>query len=320
MVVWLVISSYRNDEDVVRIIEQAHACDRRLFERILVVDSEGTGKIPDVIKDRGWDDVSYRSYDRNLGSGANLCERLCIAAEGGADYAYAVNHDGNVDPNVFSTLLKEAGSVEKIGAVYPLGLMTSAGLYNITGTRQLPLPAKLVSSPPAEPLIDVFWSSSNGALYSMNPVRQGIVPWPVMWMGWEDLEYGWRLRDQGYRQVIVSNAIYRDNHEYVQTWIGKTVDKPAWRTYYGFRNLLLAIRRSRNRPLYYAVAAYKVIVECGLIILARSSKWKRLRELCAGIITGLTASMDIVPELMGKESHFSSPSSQCIDLHVRGSK
>ncbi len=287
MVVWLAISSYRNDEDVGRILDQVHGSSKQLFDRILVVDSEGTGAIPRVVRDRGWDRLIYRSYDANLGSGANLCERLRTAAEGGADYAYALNHDGCFDPKVVTSLLKAAGSIENLGAAYPLSYLTAAGLYNVTGTRELPLPAKLVASPPKEPLLDVFWSSSNGALYALAPTRCGIVPWDGMWMAWEDLEYGWRLYDHGYRQVIVCEAVFHDNYEYRSTCIGHVIRKPAWRNYYFMRNLILAIRRTRNRPLYHATAVFRFILECGVILLARDNKWKRLRWLCAGAIDGI---------------------------------
>lgn len=292
MNVWLVISSYRNDAEVVALLDRVRPLVPGFFAHVLIVDSTGTGAIPELLESGAWSHITYSSYDCNLGSGANLCERLRIAAEAGADYAYAVNHDGNVDPDVVSALLKVAGSSENLGAVYPLGLMTNARLYNMTGTRELPLPAKFVSTPPSTRLLDVFWSSSNGALYSLKPARQGLLPWHAMWMGWEDLEYGWRLKDHGYRQVMVSRAIYRDDHEYVETWVGTTVDKPAWRTYYCFRNLLFAIRRSRNRPLYYAVVTYRMAIECLLIFLVRDSKWKRLREVAAGVVDGLMSSPD----------------------------
>jgi len=300
--VWLVISSYRNDDDVMRILEEVKASEPSIFDRTLVVDWDGTGVIPEFLIERGWDDVIYRSYDQNLGSGANLCERLRAAAEGGARYAYALNHDGSFDPRVVLALLRAAESVENLGAAYPLSFLTSTGSYNLTGIRELPLPAKLVSSPPTNRLLDAFWSSSNGALYSMAPVKQGIVPWSALWMGWEDLEYGWRMADHGYRQVIVCDAIYRDNYEYKQTWLTKTIDKPAWRTYFNIRNLIFAIRRSRNRPLYYAVAAYRAALECGLIILARGEKTSRLRGLCLGAIDGLTGRMSTFAEAGSKHS------------------
>jgi GT2 family glycosyltransferase len=286
--VWLVISSYQNDDDVIRILDQVQSFGRDVFERILVVDSEGTGTVPALLADRGWDRVIYRSYPHNLGSGANLCERLRLAAEGGADYAYALNHDGEFDANVIRALLDAAQAVENLGAAYPLGYLRSAQRFNLTGTRELPFPAMLVESPPPDPLTDVFWSSSNGALYSTAPATRGVLPWSAMWMGWEDLEYGWRLSDHGYRQVIVRDAIYSDNYEYKQTWLAKTIDKPSWRTYYNFRNLILAVRRSRNHPLFYAVVIYRTLLELAMIVLVRDFKFTRLRGVCRGLWDGLT--------------------------------
>jgi GT2 family glycosyltransferase len=288
MVVWLVIASYRNDESVLGILEQTlQDPGSGIFERILVVDSEGTGVVPRRIEERGWRNVIYRSYEHNLGSGANLCERLRLAAEGGADYAYAINHDAYFDPNVVSRLLACAASQPDLGAIYPLGYLTNLGLYNLTGTQRLPLPARLAKSRPASPLLDVYWSTSNGALYSMDPTRRGIVPWDAMWMAWEDLEYGWRLNARGYRQVIVCDAIFRDTEEYSRDWFGRALHKPAFRTYYFGRNLLLAVRRSRNAPIYYLVAFYRLALEAVVILLAKPAKGHRLRLLLAGAIAGL---------------------------------
>jgi GT2 family glycosyltransferase len=120
-----------------------------------------------------------------------------------------------------------------------------------------------------------------------------------MWMGWEDLEYGWRLFDHGYRQMIVCEAVYRDNYEYQETWVGKTIDKPVSRTFYTFRNLILAIRRSRSRPSFYVVAIYRMLLELMLIVLVRDSKWPRLRNLCKGVWSGFIEALIVensIPE------------------------
>src|SRR5713226_9005429 len=278
-VVWLVISSYRNDQEILRILEQVHLHEEKIFDRILVVDSQGTGEIPRRVAQRGWEDVTYRSYDINLGSGANLRERLRLAAEGGADYAYAINHDASLDFGVVTALVEAAQPIHNLGAAYPLAYFSSAGRYNLTGTHELPLSRKFVASVNQGPLIDVFWSSSNGALYSTQPPKHGVLPWVEMWMGLEDLEYGWRLLDHGYRQVIVTAAVFRDNNEYARTKLGRVASKPPWRTYCFSRNLILATCRSRKRPLFFLVTAYRIVLEAGLILLARSTKIQRLRYL-----------------------------------------
>jgi GT2 family glycosyltransferase len=287
MRIWLVISSFRNDEQVIGIIDEVQKSAPDLFERILVIDSNGTGQMPELIHQRGWLNVEYRTYENNLGSGGNLAERLRIAAGSGADYAYALNHDGHVDPGIVRTLLQAAETIINLGAAYPLGYLISVGLYNLTGTRELPLPRKLVRSVQQGPLINVFWSSSNGALYSLVPAKKGILPWEAMWMAWEDLEYGWRLYDAGYRQVIVRDAVFHDNNEYARSRLGNVTDKPPWRSYYQIRNLILAVRRSRRRLLFYAIAFCRAALECGLILMVRSNKWKRLRLLWFGIIDGI---------------------------------
>src|SRR5437763_14059223 len=124
MRVWLAISSYRNDDEVIRIIGQTRESAPGLFERILVVDSAGTGRIPMLIEANGWRDVEYRCYEKNLGSGRNLAERLKIAAAAGADYVWTVNHDGRVNADVVRKLTAVAQSRERVGAAYPLGFMT----------------------------------------------------------------------------------------------------------------------------------------------------------------------------------------------------
>jgi GT2 family glycosyltransferase len=289
MKVWLAISSFQNDDQVLTTVEKARAFVPELFDCILIVDSEGTGRVPEAIRDRGWTDVEYRNYPENLGSGANLAERLKIAASAGADYIYALNHDGEIHPIVVRKLIEAASGRPRLGAAYPLGYFTETRSYNLTGTRELPLPAKLVKAAPAEPIIPVYWSSSNGALYSLEPARKNILPWPAMWMGWEDLDYGWRLKDNEYEQILVTNAVFPDNQEYTATTIGTIVRKPAWRAYYNIRNLVFAVRRSRNRPMYHAVVAFRLIGECILTLLFREQKFKRFRLLLAGARDGYTA-------------------------------
>jgi GT2 family glycosyltransferase len=290
-VVWLVISSFRNDREIASTLEAIQSLPQRLFDRILVVDSLGTGEIPALIERRCWQNVIYRSYDRNLGSAGNLAERLRLAAEAGADFAYALNHDGCVQPEVVLSLLKHVRSFEPIGALYPLSRLESVGAYNLTGSREVPLPAKLVHDKPTDKIIEAFWSSSNGALYAMAPVRSGLLPWSELWMGWEDLEYGWSLTDHGYRQAIACDALFDDSYEYARhdSLAGsyRVVNKPAWMTYYLIRNLILVTRRRRLSVRFVAVVILRMFLECVTIILFRPSKWVRLRILARGVIDGL---------------------------------
>jgi hypothetical protein len=68
--------------------------------------------------------------------------------------------------------------------------------------------------------------------------------------------------------------------------VGNVVRKPAWRVYYNIRNLIIAVKHTRNRPLYHAVVGFRIFLECALILLVREDKGKRLRFLLAGVRDG----------------------------------
>lgn len=290
-IVWLAISSFRNDLEIALKLEQVQRLLRHPFDHILVVDSMGTRAIPALIANLGWCSVTYRSYDHNLGAAGNLRERLKIAAEGGADFVYALNHDGPLVPDVVYCLLEQAGRLSRVGAVYPLSYLTSAAAYNITGSRKLPLPAKLVHKKPSSDLIEAFWSSCNGALYSTQPVRCGVLPDSGLWHGWEDLDYGLRLNNHGYRQVIACASVFEDNYEYARinspTGHYRVVDKPAWITYYMIRNLILIARWARPLVVFPSVVALRVVLECLVILFFRPDKRRRFSYLIRGVVDGL---------------------------------
>lgn len=290
LTVCLAVSSFRNDREVAALLEEVRSPEYP-FSQVIVVDSLGTGAIPRLIAERGWDNVTYRSYDFNLGSAGNLCERLRLAARTEADYVLAVNHDGLIDPKVVATLLRSASGLDRVGALYPLRYVSARGQFDLTGQQALPLPARLVSRPPAAELVEVHWSSSNGALYSLTPTRRGVRPWAGVWHGWEDLEYGWALGRHGYRQFIVTGAVVADNYEHVERRAGGkrlfVTDKPAWLAYYQVRNLILATRRHRASWPYYGVVAGRVLLECGLTAVFRSDKARRYRFVLQGVIDGL---------------------------------
>jgi hypothetical protein len=276
--VWLCISSY-HDDDAIRASIENVLSQPRIFERILVVDSKGTGVIPKLIRDRDWSDVEYYSADTNLGSAGNLSKRLELAAQSGVDYAFTVNSDTSVDVEVVKTLLNAATKIERPGAVYPLSYFEAANAYNLTGISELALRARRVRSVPEQALIDVHWSSSNGALYALEPVSSGLSPRAELWMGWEDLEYGWQLSDHGYRQVIVIAARFKDSEEYKTVAGVSVVDKPVWRSYYSSRNLIHVVMNTRPSFKFIVLLVVRLAAE---VVASATIRSNRLSTLSRG--------------------------------------
>jgi GT2 family glycosyltransferase len=286
----LAISSYRSDDAVLEILEAAHATgSRHSFESIIVQDSLGSGVIPQAIHARGFEDVHYLNATTNLGSAGNLAARLSVASKRSADYVFAINHDGKLDLDLIARLQEAADQHPNIGAVFPRRRYPKRnGQLERTGERG-PIPFFFGERhPPGTPTSATTWSSSNGSLYALAPVRAGLLPRAEFWMGWEDLEYGLQLRAANHAQLIVNDAILDDDYEYRIHRFGplslSISSKPAWYEYYIARNLILA---THHHPELRRMAAAKVFVEAGVVLAARADKRRRFRLLGRGVFDGL---------------------------------
>lgn len=286
--VCLAISSFRNDESVLALLETAIRSE--YFDEILVVDSLGTGALPTALAERNWTDrVVYENHAENLGSAGNLARRLELAAERNHDWVYAVNHDGEVDARVVRELVRWGEHLpDNFGAIYPLRYLTGRRRYDLTGTAPIPTPFFGPKRRPSKPFVKTYWSSSNGALYALEPVRRGKLPWADLWMGWEDLGYGWLLHREGYRQVIVTTVQIDDTYEYTEMAPHITVAaKPSWYAYYQARNMVLVTRRLRAGLPYRAAATARILLEFAVTTAFRSNKTERYGLLIRGIYDGI---------------------------------
>ncbi|MFH0899315.1 MAG: hypothetical protein V2A73_01670 [Pseudomonadota bacterium] len=314
MKVALGISSFRNDAEVVGKLQTACSPEgRSLFERIIVVDSCGTGAVGREIErlglgqDRQESRITYHNHDTNLGAARNLALRMKLAAETGADYLFAINHDGDLDLAAVEKLIDYARRSQdscpccshseiqcrhdgQVAVVYPLRRLSN-GSYSLSGLSPLPMPMMRVRRPPRVEAITVYWSSSNGALYWLEPFRRGIKPYEGLWHGWEDFAYGLALAQAGYRQVLLPAVRIDGRYEYRhQSSMGNVwmiSDKPPWLTYYLARNLVLALRRFRPFPLATVAGIGRILLEGGAILWLRQSKGERLRYAAMGLLHGL---------------------------------
>jgi hypothetical protein len=294
--VCLVIATFRQDEAVIGLLDEL--CDEagdHPFGSVIVVDSQGSGRIAAHVEVRGLKRVSYESAAHNLGSAGNLARRLELAAQTVATWAYAINHDGELRWEAIEALVsygeraQERG--ERVGALYPLRYTTRLGKYNLTGKSSLPIPYIGTKVKPTEESFRVWWASSNGALYALAPVREGLLPWAQLWMGWEDLGYGWLLASCDWTQHVVTGAIFEDGYEYKAAGRGagrvQITDKPTWYAYYQVRNMILITRWCGRGPLTWGMVAWRVTQEVVLTGTLRPDKQRRLSFLLSGLRDGL---------------------------------
>ncbi len=290
--VCVVVSAFRSDAAVTGLLDAMASDPSRPFERCFVVDSLGSGAIAEHTRARGYDFVTVEDHPTNLGSAGNLARRLSLAAAQGFDFAFALNHDGRWDAALLGQLVEFAKACEPstLGAVYPLHRFPKLG-DRVEYSCRSPLPISKRGPMPTEAVWDVYWSSSNAALYALGPVRAGLVPFAELWMGWEDLAYGWLLHQHGFRQYVLTQAVFDDDYEFRQAAVGPVPvgvsDKPAWYAYYIGRNLLLSAQRTKLSLPVHAGIAIRILAEYGLTLAVRPNKLARLKLLSQGLLDGV---------------------------------
>ena len=283
--VCLAISLFRNDETVLRLIERlTHGGVR--YARILVVDSLGTGTFLSELARRGLGDgVEYHCATQNLGSAGNLALRLELAARTSARYVFAINHDGDAKPESIAKLADIAdGLGPELGALYPLRRMTNRqGAFDVTGRYRFPFTAIRSKRRPKARLGPVFWGTSNGALYSLSAPRRGLLPYADLWMCYEDLAYGWLLRQSGYSQFTANDVELEDGYEYTRVGRLWVTDKPPWYAYYYARNLPVAARRTQQPLPVRCLVLARVLLELGATVAFRKQKAARVAATLHGL-------------------------------------
>lgn len=287
--VCLAIASFQNDHQVHQLMQEVARL-RFQFSNIIIVDSLGTAAMKARFAAQQDPRVQYHSVHYNLGSAGNLALRLNLSAKTAADFVLTLNHDGILNATTIERQIQTASCGRSVAAVYPRlqFVQRDEELDHIRRIRRMKAVPNRSSAWPSN-LIPVDWGSSNGALYSLSPIRLGIIPWKDLWMGWEDLDYGIQLRERGYDQLVIADAFLRDDKESVGIRIaGHRLyihRKPPWYCYYYARNLVLIVRRYRHQGMW-PFLGFHVLKEALTSLIWRDKKVVRLELLARGFLDG----------------------------------
>ena len=286
----IAISAFRSNSQVLSLLRKIFEEEKIDAAAIIVVDSLSDGALEQEILASGWS-VRFENADTNLGSAGNLSRRLELAATFDADWCFAINHDGMIDRSLIETLLNAGNKQTKIGAVFPKRVwIDRADTVLKPHTHIFNMPRHAVSGGIVSG-DEVAWDSSNGALYGLQPVREGVRVWSDLWYGWEDLAYGWQLEQAGWKQIFCAEAVYMDDYEYERVKIFNRdifiTRKPAWTAYYIIRNLTLLVRRTGGGLRAWSFLARRIAREVVLSILFRNCKLQRLILIWKGLVAGL---------------------------------
>lgn len=216
----------------------------RAPEEIIVVDNASEDGTADALRTE-FSHVHVVRLNINTGPAGGFAAGFREALSRGHDWIWAFNDDDQpARPDALTRLL----AVAKSQRAAPIG-MVGSWLVRTDSTGE---PMQVVETggfwlrPKAERTIarksdpyDVDLMSFNGALISSRAVRAAGFPQSDFFMMMEEYDFCIRLREAGYRLLIVAEPL-------VQAMALGSAINPPWRGYYQTRNHLIMALRARS--------------------------------------------------------------------------
>ena len=250
-----VIVTYRRPEafaaHLVRLAEQT-----RPLDHLLVIDNDAGGSSAEVraavtAYERGGPQVSYERSASNLGPAGAIAVGMERAIETASDDDWIVLLDDDDPPahdDVFERLLALANDVG--GSASTADPVGAVGLIGSSFDRRAARLVRLADDD-LDGVIDVDYIGGNQfPMYRVGAVRAtGVFERRLFW-GYDDLDYGLRLRRAGFRLVISGELARRARAHHGRLGDEGTAANRAaaaatsgWRRYYATRNLIHVLRK-----------------------------------------------------------------------------
>lgn len=237
----------------------------RPVDGVLVVDSDASPEVRATIgRHRAADpSIDVLELGFNAGSaggfGAGLAE---AAARTDVDYGFAFDDDAVPAPDCLERLLEAAGEVDAIGAIGAASHAPDGSLAWALHTDDDPEPISTLAElrarargRPALPVSELAW---HALLVPVTTVKRIGPPCSRLFMWYEDVEYGLRIRRAGMRLYVVPGAAV--THPAPPRTVGLRlghvdVSVPVtspWKSYLMIRNALL-VRHHHCGPRFWRV-------------------------------------------------------------------
>lgn len=186
--------------------------------------------------------------EENLGPAGGFHRGMAEAFRLACDWIMVLNDDCFVEPDTLQGLLNVAASAEgDVGIIAPVS-SGNGNLGNVWRHRLVPIASG--SGGRAAPLVDVDQVTFSGALVRADLTERVGLPRSDYFMMWEEVEYCLRVREHGFRVLVVPGLRVRHDA------LGRaTTGGSPWREYYQIRNHLRFVleRRSLVEGLYWLV-------------------------------------------------------------------
>lgn len=186
--------------------------------------------------------AEYLATGENLGPAGGLAAGILHVLESASENDWVLFLDDDDPPPDDDTIRSLVAIIEAADPALRLGATGLVGArYNPRSGQPERVPDNDLRGP-----VEVDWiGGGQFPLYSVRAVREVGPPDNALFFGFDDLEYGLRLRRQGWRLRVDGNSWLqartsagRTNRSRSELRAGATANAP-WRSYYSNRNLLL---------------------------------------------------------------------------------
>ena len=210
--------------------------------------------------------VQYVDAGDNLGPAGGWALGLRTVLQEASDDDFVLILDDDDPPPFATTIADLVGALKEMQRTDPT--IAATGLTGARFDRRLGVVRRILDDD-LEGWTDVdFIANGQLPIYAVAALREVGVFDGRLFFGWEDLEYGLRLRRCGWRLVISAPITLRVRQLHDRTGLGTRARGPGlppWRRYYSTRNLI-AISRAHASP----IAPWSSLLHSGLISSIRT--------------------------------------------------
>jgi glycosyltransferase involved in cell wall biosynthesis len=231
-------------------------------DSVLIVDSDATPQVKALLERRAQLGDTVVALGRNGGSAGGFAAGMRAAVDAGAELVWTLDDDAIPSRDCLELILAALERHPDAGAIGALSCDPGGELawpLNIArDASRVRTIAELEAAAGAEPAIAVFELAWHALLVPATVVAQLGVPDERLFMWYEDVEYGMRLRGAGKELYVVPGA--RVTHPppanlVSKSFLGVSLDVPVAgpaKSYLMIRNSLVVHHRHSGRRFWYA--------------------------------------------------------------------
>lgn len=241
------------------------AAQGRKLNSLIVIDNDGDRRIEALVKD-GADAanlVQYIPAPANLGPAGGLALGATHVLREANDSDWIIFFDDDNPPRTPNSLAEITAFAEEMLRRDPD--LAGVGLIGARVDIRTGLGVRLPDEALVGPIEVDYVGGNQLPCLRVAAIRDVGLPDPRLFFGFEELEYGLRLRSAG-RRLYASGELWRREREaYGRQALdprpARTVRVPSWRDYYSTRNLVWILRRNRSHLGAARVALRRAIVK-----------------------------------------------------------